>query len=242
MHSTHRPRRGLTLTRGRGAAVVLAGLALAGVLTAVGATAAGPAAPAATATGCPTGALAFSSTLSKGSMKVGRVASVTGGSAKACGAISAGADGALVATVEKTNVTFAPTETSVLILKLPTRVAATGNLSGPATIAADGQHVALTGPVAATANILGARCVLNLTPTLTTDTSRRLKGQPLTDDGSGTGSVKGKLVADDFAVPAIRATRECPAAIAGLTNALLGLPLAKGESSITFDIALKLGV
>jgi hypothetical protein len=232
--------RSLNLSRGRAVAIVVAGLALMSVISAVRATAAGSGGTTAPASTCPTGTLAFSSNLTNGSMKIGRAASVSGGSAKACGALAMNAEGALTATVDKANVTFAPTETTVLFLKLPTRVAAVGNLSGPASIGADGQHVTLTGPVEATANILGAKCVLSIAPGLTTDTSRKLTGKPLADDG--TGMLRGKLVANDFAVPAIRSSRECPLAIAALTNSLLGLPLAKGESSVTFDISLKLGV
>jgi hypothetical protein len=235
-------RRGRSLTRGRAVAIVLAGLTLTGAVVAGGANARGTATSSTTATACPTGALAFTSNLTNGSMKIGRVASVSGGSAKACGAITAGADGALVATIDKSNVTFAPTQTTALILRLPTTVKAVGNLSGPATIAADGQHVTLTGPVEATANLLGSRCVLALSPGLTTDTSGRLTGQPLKDDGTGTGTAKGRLVANAFSVPAIRPTRECPAAIAAMTNLMLGLPLGKGQSSVTFDVSLKLGV
>ena len=40
--------------------------------------------------------------------------------------------------------------------------------------------------------------------------------------------MRGKLVANDFSVAAVKPTPSCPLLIAGLNNTLLGLPLAMG--------------
>jgi hypothetical protein len=224
-------RRRAAIARAVAAVVVAGGVAVPVALT--------DNATASATTTCPTGALAFTTDLSNGTLQIGALAKSTGNSAHACGSIAATSSG-LQATVLQSNITFAPGSTTVLILRLPTTTQALGNLSGPASIASDGTHVALTGPVQATANLLGAQCVIGpITPTLTTDKSGALTGKPFVADS--TGAMHGKVVANNFTVPAIKATRSCPFLIAGLTNAILGLPLRAGQSSISFDATLHLG-
>ena len=187
---------------------------------------------------CPTGPLAFSTELTGGSLQIGKVASSTGNSAVACGEIAPGPTG-LTATIHPEDLVFAPGTTKVLFLALPTQTRAVGDLSGPVALGA-GIEASLTGPVVADARLLGFTCTIGpLTPTLTTGASGGLTGAAFADDGSGV--LRGRLVAADFEVPKIASSRSCPRFVAGMTNLLLGLPLAVGRSSIQFDASIRLG-
>lgn len=195
--------------------------------------------PADAQTGCPTGPLAFTSELTNGTLQIGRAASSSGNRATACGEIAPTAGG-LTATIAPAGLVFAPGSTTVLFLKLPTRTSAVGPLTGPVSLGAGSIEASLTGPVVAEAKLLGFTCTIGpISPTLTTGTSGGLAGSPFVDDG--TGVLRGRLVAADFTVPRIAASRSCPHAIAGLTNLLLGLPLSAGRSSIAFDASIRLG-
>ena len=193
------------------------------------------------AAACPTGAFAFTSTLSNGVFKIGKNASSTGASGTACGSIAGDGAGGLISTVAKDNITFAPTKTKVLFLDLPTTVTPTSDLTGPVVLGASGIDVTLSGTVNVTTNVLGQKCSFPLTLNMTTGKSGSLTGAPLVADAA-TGLQKGKLVAGDFTVPKLKASKTCNIIIAEVTNGLLGLPLKSGASSATFDLSLKLGV
>jgi hypothetical protein len=203
-------------------------------------------APSALAAGsaCPAsggGNIAFSANLTNGNERIGPLATSKNNSATACGLVTPAADGRLRGSIQPMNITFAPSTTTVLILNLPTTLEATGTISGPVAFNADGSvSVSLGGPITATANVLGFKCTIGpFSPTLTTGASGRLQGTPLTADA--TGAFSGKLVANDFSVPAIRPSLRCPLLIAGATNAVLGLPRHAGQSSVTFDASITLG-
>lgn len=190
---------------------------------------------------CPTGFLAFTSQLTNGDVSIGSVAKSTGNTVEACGALK-NQGGTLVATVTKDDIHFAPSSTKVLLLSLPTTMEALGDLSGPMSfIYGGGANISLSGPIQATAELLGSKCTIGpITPTLTTQTSGSLIGTPITNQGGGV--LTGKVVANDFAVPAIKPSSTCPSFIAFFTNLVLGLPLAPGKSAISFDVSITIGV
>jgi hypothetical protein len=184
--------------------------------------------------GCPTGDLSFSSDLSNGSFTIGKTAKSTGNSAHACGVINASATG-LTATIQPGDIHFAPGTTKILILSLPTTLAATGPITGPVEITPEGSFdVSLTGPIQAKAALGPFSCTIGpITTMLTTGASGSLHGTAFVPDASGT--LTGRLVSNDFTVPAVKASPTCPFLIAALTNVLVGLPSAAGKSSISFD-------
>ncbi len=213
-------------------AVAVAGFA--GVAPAVAATT-----PSAAAS-CPTGALAFTSTLSNGTFAIGKSASSSGASGTACGSIIS-LNGGLGSSISKSNLSFAPSTTKVLILDVPTTVTPTSDMVGPTVLNSDGTiDVSLAGTVDVVTDVLGSKCTLPLSLSLTTGKSGALTGTPLTADAT-TGLDNGKLVDGDFTVPKIKPSKTCNPLIAALTNGLLGLPLKAGASTISFDLALKLG-
>lgn len=217
------------------AVLAAAGAALAVTAPSASATTTPPACP--KASGAQT---AFTTTLSNGITKIGKNASFSGASARGCGLLSVRAsDGKLVGTIKPGNISFAPVTTKVGLLSLPTTLRAVSNLTGPVAFTTAGQTASLGGKVVATAEVLGAKCDIPLTVTLTTGKSGALKGVPFAFGTDGVG--RGKLVANNFSVPKIAATATCNALIATFSNVLVGLPLGPGASSITFDATLKLG-
>lgn len=226
MLASHRSRRLLAVAAAAGAVLAVA--------PAASATEAGAA-----AAGCPkTGGLAFVTTLSNGVTKLGSSATITGSTAKACGVAKFAGKG-IVGTIKPANITFAPVTTTDGPLSFPTTLKATSALTGPLTLGFKGDGAAFTGSILATADIYGQSCDIPLTVTLTTGKSGALKGQIFTFDKKGLG--RGKLVSNTFAVPAIQSSSTCNLVIATLSNKLLGLPLAAGASSITYDGTLKVG-
>lgn len=226
----------ITLNHRRGLAVVAATGAL---------LAAGPvmAASATTSTtpACPTtGGIPLTSTLSNGVTHIGKNATIMGSTAKACGILGFDANGNSQARIPAKNVQFAPTTTKILgLVDAPTTFRATSALTGPARITPSGVKTTLTGYVVATASVLGSSCDIPLKVTLTTGTSGTLTGVPLK---VGSDSVfRGTVVSNSFAVPAIKPTATCNALAAAASNTAIGLPLPGGASTITYDVALKLG-
>ncbi|HEY5153162.1 MAG TPA: hypothetical protein VIJ47_00410, partial [Acidimicrobiales bacterium] len=57
--------------------------------------------------------------------------------------------------------------------------------------------------------------------------------------GSLSAGYTGKVVANDFAVPAIQRSNTCPGFVASLSNLLVGLPAAAGKASITMEGSIK---
>jgi hypothetical protein len=220
--------------RGRVAAVALLA-ALAGVLAVL------PASPAsAQAAACPTtGGTPLTTQLSNGTLKVGPVANASGTSASGCGLLLFDAQG-FHTLIPQANLSFDPFQLHVGLLTVPATVSAASDFAGPVTIGTAGIDTSLSGSVTSTASLLGFRCTIGpFSPTLTTGTSGALTGTPFTAQPDG--SLAGKLVANDFAVPAVRPSLRCPALVAGLVNLITHLPQGAGGSSITFDASLRLG-
>lgn len=217
---------------------VLSGLAVAATVLATA-----PAASAAPATtsGCPRTSAAGSavrSTLSNGTARLGDRATITGSSATACGLLQIRKDGKLALVIQPRNVQFAPVVTRVGLLSLPTTLKATSVLTGPLAFTPKGQTATLKGSVLATADIQGQKCAIPLKVTLTTGTSGPVSGSFFQFDSAGVS--RGRLAAGTFAVPAIAPSPSCNLLVAGLSNVLLGLPLAAGQSSIVYDASLKI--
>ena len=221
------PRRLLTRT---GAALAVAALGTAS-LAFVGTAGAG-----ASPTDCtaPPETLPFKAKFTNGTLKLGS-ASATGLSADACGVLSLDGD-TFVSTVQPGDIAFSPVSVKILFLSLPSTVTVNAPLTGPVQLGPnfDTADIALTANLSASASLLGFKCVIGpLTPTLTTGKSGALTGTTFTG-GFDTG-FSGKVVANQFAVPAIRSSRSCPGLIAGLSNLLVGLPAAPGKASITME-------
>ncbi|HEX6674303.1 MAG TPA: hypothetical protein VF486_04670 [Actinomycetes bacterium] len=219
--------------RGRAVAIVLL-VALAGLLVAV-------APSGASAAACPTtGGTPITSQLSNGTLKIGPVARASGTSGSGCGLLIIDDQG-IRTVLPKDNLTFDPFTLHVGILSVPTTVTAVSDFGGPVELLPNNQvGASLTGSVTSTASILGFKCTIGpFTPTLTTGTSGALTGTPFT--GQPDGSLGGKLVANDFAVPAVRPSARCPLPIAALVNLTTHLPQKAGGSSITYDASLRVG-
>ena len=199
---------------------------------------------AATAPPCPTSnasSFAFKAVLDNGNMKIGSLASSSGNRVDVCGLIGINADGSLSTNVDPANVQFTGGAIKVLFLSIPASLTPAGPVTGGGGFNPDGSLSAtFTAPIQANVSLLGFNCTLGpLAPTLTTGASGALTGQNLVPV-DGTNDAKGKLVANSFGVPAIKSTRTCPFFVSGLVNLGLGLPLAPGKSSVTFDITLTL--
>ena len=190
---------------------------------------------------CPTASgasLAFAGTLSNGVAKFGSAASVTGLTGTMCGLVNVGT---LTATVQPANFVFAPTTTKLLgFLNLPTTI----TVGAPATaVLAPGKasgtyDTSMKLTLSANVDLLGLfHCTVGpMTPTVTTGTSGTVSGTPLT--GSLLTKLTGTMAAGDFAVPAIQSSSTCPGIIAGISNLIMGLPLAAGKSTITTAVSL----
>lgn len=219
--------------RGRVAAVVLL-VVLAGLLVAV------PPAAAAAAP-CPTtGGTPITSQLGNGTLRIGPVARASGTTASGCGLLIFDDQG-LRTVLPKDNLTFDPFRLKVGILSVPTTVTAASDFAGPVVLLPNNAvDASLAGSVTSSANVLGFRCTIGpFSPTLTTGGSGSLTGSPFV--GQPDGSLAGKLVANDFAVPAVRPSARCPAPIAALVNLTTHLPQKAGGSSITYDASLRVG-
>jgi hypothetical protein len=119
--------------------------------------------------------------------------------------------------------------------------AANGGLDVAVTASNEGSTCSPSAPrTSCPATSLGMSCsvVLN-SVTFTTQTSGRLTGQPITGP---TKSGQATLVSNDFPVPAVQPSSQCPPAVAFTLNKLLGLPKPAGEATFTapfkFDFEL----
>jgi hypothetical protein len=187
---------------------------------------------------CPTAGIPFSSQLTNGNVKIGRLQPATGASATACGVVVFTPQLTLQATIPRANLRFAPLSVPIGLLSITVQIVPASDFTGPVSFAADGTHIALSGQVVADAAVLLATCAIGpFGAGLTTDKSGALTGSPFT--GAGT-QLTGKLVGNDSPVPAAKATRECPGLVAGVLNAISGLPAPAGQSAITFDASLNL--
>jgi hypothetical protein len=197
------------------------------------------AASAPTAAPCPTtGGVPFSSQLTNGTVRIGRLARASGTTASACGLVTLDPVQGLVSTIARDNLTFEPFSLRIGLLSVPTQVTPVTDFHGTVVGNPDGTtSITLTGSLTATSRVLGFSCAIGpFTPTLTTGTSGSLTGSPLV--GQLPGPLTGKLVANDFAVPAAQASLRCPRPVAGLVNLIVGLPQPAGGSSLTADISL----
>ena len=188
---------------------------------------------------CPTKGLArVTSTLSNGSVALGSRGTVTGSSGRACGVLVTNAAGALIARIQPANTAFAAVQTKVGLLSFPTTLRATSVLQGPTAFAGAALSARLSGSVVATADIMGQQCQIPLRLNLTSGRSGALTGNNFTPDAHNV--QHGRLVDGTFAVPAIQPSPTCSVVVATLSNTLLGLPLAAGRSSVSYDAALRL--
>ena len=194
---------------------------------------------------CPTtGGIPFTGTLSNGVAKLGSSVSMTGLSGTFCGLANFAGSG-LTASIQPQNFTFAAASAKLF-----------GFLSLPATMTVDAPvnttlalgtgstfNTSMPLSVSSTVSLLGLfHCTVGpMTPTFTTGTSGSVSGTPLA--GSVLTGLSGTLAAGDFAVPAIQASSGCPGLIAGIANAIMGLPLAPGKATITASTTItpKLG-
>jgi hypothetical protein len=215
------------------------------VLTAlllVAATAALPQAPAVASPACPTDGIPFSSQLSNGSVKIGRLDPSTGAAGTACGVVAFTPELTLKATIPQENLTFEPLSVPIDLLgliRVEVRIKPVSDFTGPVTFAPDGIHIALGGEVVAEADVLLNKCTIGpFRTSLTTDQSGALTGAPFA--GTDPANLTGKLVGNEDAIPRANRTWKCPFLIADLFDAITGLPSPAGQSSLTFDANLTL--
>jgi hypothetical protein len=206
------------------------------------ATAAIPRAAAAAGPACPTNGIPFSSRLSNGTVKIGRLDPATGATGTACGVVDFTPELTLEATVPRANLAFEPLSVPIDklgLIDVEVRIKPASDFTGPVTFAADGIHIALSGEVTAEADVLLNTCTIGPFQTsLTTDHSGTLTGAPFA--GTDPADLTGKLVGNEGAIPRANRTWRCPVIIADLFDAITGLPSPSGESWLTFDGALTL--
>jgi len=183
----------------------------------------------------PAGAIStFHAAFTNGTMSLGS-AKATGLSAKACGAVS-GKLGALMSTIQPGDIEFSVVSVKLLFISLPSTITVNAALSSPFSLVHvfTSAEVNVTANVSASARLLGFSCSIGpLAPTLTTGKSGSLKGKTFT--GSMKNGFTGKVVANDFSVPAIKVSKTCPWLIATLSNLIVGLPAAPGKASISME-------
>lgn len=226
-HETRRPRRARLLVTSVLISALVAGL---------GQTSAGASAADCTV---PAGAFKFHASFSNGNLSLGS-AKATGLTSTACGSIQI-VGGQFISTVQPADISFPPANVKLLFLSLPSTITVNAPLSGPAVIAPDFSKadMSLTASLTASAKLLGFTCQIGpLTPTLTTGKSGTMTGRTFVNSGDG---FSGTVVANNFAVPAIKKSSTCPWLIATLSNVLVGLPAAPGKASISLDGNIKLG-
>lgn len=196
---------------------------------------ASPALASATTCAEPAGAVTtFHAAFANGTMSLAR-AKATSLSAKACGAVT-GKLGAMVLTVRPGDIEFPAMPVKLLFVSVPSTITVNAPLSGPFKPGPGltSAEVKLKANLSASAKFMGFSCVIGpLTPTLTTGKSGSLHGTTFT--GSLKKGFTGKVVANDFAVPAIHSSKTCPWLFATLANALAGLPVAPGKASIIME-------
>jgi hypothetical protein len=207
-------------------------------------------APAGAAASCgepPAGHLYFNGTQTEGVIKVGSTASATGVSGTVtCGLLS---EITLTFEIPAEGVKYNPFTLKLLgFLPLESTLNVEGTTTGglsPVTKENEfgeeetlGYNTAFTTPVDSTVSFLGiANCTVGpFSPTLTTGKSGSLEGSILV--GSIQSGLSGTLVANEFTIPKIAASRSCPLFLAGLSNLILGLPQKAGGSSLTTKASL----
>jgi hypothetical protein len=184
--------------------------------------------------------LAFDGTLSNGNVRIGRAAA-TGATASFCGIFSNSLPGQLYqGPIEPSHIGFATVPATVD----RSRVSITLSPTAPLQATLAGPAFPLPGAfmIAGSYNVritrLGFTCLSGpVSVTLTTQPNGQLTGQRLTPVGNGSRGT-GRVVANDFAVPAVASSSTCPAPIARSVNRLLGLPSPAGGSSLTFDVEM----
>lgn len=177
----------------------------------------------------------FHAAFANGTMSLGRVKAV-GLSAKACGAVTGSMTSAMVSTVQPGDIEFRDVPVKLLFFSVSPTITVNAPLSGPFKLGHGftSAEVSLKADLSASAQVLGYNCVIGpLAPTLTTGKSGALQGKTFT--GSRNKGFTGIVVANDFAVPAIQHTQDCPWLIAKVANFLVGLPAASGDASIRME-------
>jgi hypothetical protein len=217
--------------------VSLRPVSLLAALLLVGCTAAVVQAPAAAAPACPTNGIPFSSQLSNGNVKIGRLDPATGASGTACGVVDFTPELTLEATIPRANLAFAPLSVPIDqlgIIDVEVRIKPASDFTGPVTFAPDGIRIALSGQVVAEADLLLTTCTIGpFRTSLTTGQSGTLTGAPFT--GADPANLTGRLVGNEDAVPRANRTWTCPILVADIFDAITGLPSPAGQSSLTFD-------
>ena len=205
-------------------------------------------APAGAAAACPTpptGEATLNGTLTEGVMNLGTNAKAEGVSATlTCGTIN---PETLHYSFPAANVVYAPFKTKLFgFLSLPTTLTVNQPVEGALearfnelTEQVEGYEATATTSLTATVNFFGfAKCSVGPFPvTLTTGKSGSLEGHYF--EGSIGSLQGGRLVANEFAIPRVEASRSCPFFLAWVSNLMLGLPLEGGQSSIATSVSLK---
>jgi hypothetical protein len=207
---------------------------------------AAPSGAAAACTSPPTGSLLFHGTQSEGTVNINGRAKAEGvGGTISCGVLEL-ATGHFKIPAE--DIVYNPFTLKLLgFLPLESTLtvdAAAEGALGPHFNEAgeeNGYETAFTAPVTGTVNFLGiAKCAVGpFSPTLTTGKSGKLEGHFL--EGEILTGLSGQLVANEFAVPAIAGSKECPGFLAFLSNLIIGLPAKAGASSVTTTATLAPG-
>ncbi len=197
-----------------------------------------PASASATSCAEPAGAAAtFHAVFTDGTMVLGRATS-HGLRAKACGAVI-GKTGAMRLTIQPGNIAFPAVSVKILFIHVPATITVNAPLSGPFKTGPGlkSAEVSLKANLSASFTLLGFNCDIGpLKPTLTTGKSGSLHGMTFTGDIEK--GYTGKVVANDFVVPAIQSSKTCPKLVAAMANTLAGLPLAPGKASISMEGAI----
>ncbi len=217
-------------------------LAFCAVITSIAFVGPGPAEADPTSCEKPEGAFTtFTASFSNGTMQLAS-ATATGLSAEACGSVALVPGQGFVSTVQPDNIAFGQVSVKLSFLRLPATVTVNEPIVGPVKIARGfvSADVTLPASITASTRLLGFECGIGpITPSLTTGASGALTGTTFT--GSLAEGYTGRVVANDFAVPAIQPSSRCPWLIAKLSNLLVGLPADPGEASIEMDGTMKIG-
>jgi hypothetical protein len=179
----------------------------------------------------------FNGTLSAGSLSVGSTLTAANVAARFCGLQN---PFSLNGAVAANGIAFDPAATTVLrTIQLPLSVrpaAASLLITGKDPNGA--LEATMTTNVIASVTVAGVTCTVGpVAMTLTTGPSGTLHGAPFTGPIDHT---TGRIVSDDFAVPAVRPSLTCPSFVASLVNVMAGLPLPAGSSQITLNVVFGL--
>jgi hypothetical protein len=186
------------------------------------------------AAACTPPPLGFELTLTKGDLRLGPNARTGNLAASGCGRIGIFPFELFDTFIEPDDLSFEPARTRISLLRLRTTPRVVDQLRGDVTFDTGTVDFRTAMPMELELRVAGFRCVIGpFTPDLTTGTSGDLVGETMTEQSHL--AFAGKLVANEFEVPAIQPSSTCPWLAAAILNWIIGLPLASGVASLTFD-------